>query len=160
MCGIPSGDQSIRRSLFEFAPAMSGQVIVLSSANLYQEMKTRPHWQLRLDEHSVRSTSPKHAATLYLAAGKFIVASQEWSQRQGQPYGSVLTESLPDLTGGLEIDREHQPAVLRRPIATSTPPSMSDPCQGAKIYNRHTQASAIAFIDYVIARFPFQTREV
>jgi hypothetical protein len=52
MCGIPSGDQSIRRSLFEFAPAMSGQVIVLSFAGLYQEMRIRPHWQLRLDEHS------------------------------------------------------------------------------------------------------------
>jgi hypothetical protein len=51
MCGMP-GDQSIRRSLFEFAPTMSGQVIVFSFADLYQEMKTRPHWQLRLDEHS------------------------------------------------------------------------------------------------------------
>ena len=29
-----------------------------------------------------------------------------------------------------------------------------------KIYERHNQASAIAFIDYVIAKFPFRTREV
>jgi transposase-like protein len=29
-----------------------------------------------------------------------------------------------------------------------------------KIYDRHTQANAIAFIDYVIAKFPFRIREV
>lgn len=29
-----------------------------------------------------------------------------------------------------------------------------------KIYDRHTQANAIAFIDHVIARFPFRIREV
>jgi transposase InsO family protein len=29
-----------------------------------------------------------------------------------------------------------------------------------KIYERHTQASAISFLDYVIARFPFRIREV
>jgi hypothetical protein len=29
-----------------------------------------------------------------------------------------------------------------------------------KVYDRHTQANAIAFIDYVIARFPFRIREV
>ena len=29
-----------------------------------------------------------------------------------------------------------------------------------KVYDRHTQANAIAFIDHVIARFPFRIREV
>ena len=29
-----------------------------------------------------------------------------------------------------------------------------------KIYERHTQASAISFIDYVIEKFPFRIREV
>ena len=29
-----------------------------------------------------------------------------------------------------------------------------------KIYERHTQANAISFIDYVIAKFPFRIREV
>ena len=29
-----------------------------------------------------------------------------------------------------------------------------------KIYDRHTQANVIAFIDYVIARFPLRIREV
>jgi transposase InsO family protein len=29
-----------------------------------------------------------------------------------------------------------------------------------RIFNRHTQANAIAFMDYVIAKFPFRIREV
>ena len=52
MCGILAVTKAYVDRFFEFAPAMSGQVIVLSFANFYQEMKTKPHCQLRLDEHS------------------------------------------------------------------------------------------------------------
>lgn len=35
-----------------------------------------------------------------------------------------------------------------------------NPCQGAQIYDKHTQANAIDFVDHIIEKFPFRIKEI
>ena len=45
-------NRRLGQSILEFAPSMSGQVILFESEEFYETIKTRPHFRLSCDEHS------------------------------------------------------------------------------------------------------------